>query len=222
MRLDVALALGRRHTSDVTIAHRRGDDWLTAGVIDGWGSWGRGMEAADRCRGSLDARWGVATDLRTEQMLEDIHAAVSDLPDEWVSDDMGCAFSIALALVRRRTIHVVAAGAYGIVQAEQDRSAYLFRPRRWIDTAAAEAGMTAEQMAAHPLHRVVTGPWVADKGRSVPSALGPFRLAPGAMLVIADVDLLERHGSTLQPGTSAQAIQDLDPTRKMPVVSLHA
>lgn len=223
MRLD-AVTAQHRGGGYPGVIERPGVDWLLAGIIDGTGCWGAGLEAADWSRRRLIQRWANLDLPSSLQIVEDIQAVAAALPAEFRESEFGCAFSVALALVQGRECHVIAAGAYGVRMVGPTESRALFTPRRWVDLPVEAGLLTAEAAPSHPLHRVMAGPFVADEQASVPVTCGPFSIPTGWSTLIAEQRVLDRLGGLpaerAEPLTAA-AVQRLVDPPVTPVVVIH-
>jgi hypothetical protein len=197
--------------------------WRLAGVIDGVGSWGYGMEAADWVRRDLERRWAALKEPTPEAVVEEIEGSITRLPKDYTDAEEGYSFSVALVLVKGTTLTVVAAGANGVVRLTDTGSQAFFAPRRWIDSLVAEGHITLDVARAHPLRHCVVGPWVADEPRVPPAIFGPFETTDDSAIVVADVRVLSRL-ARIPPKKrrrmSAQSLQLLLQAPATPVVVL--
>jgi hypothetical protein len=225
MRIDIAAAR-YRGVDYPGIVQFAGPNWLVAGVVDGVGSWGAGMEAADWSRRHLAERGAAMLRPDAEEIVAGIQAVVGEIPAAFQEDEceFGCAFSIALVLVRGVTCHVIAAGAYGVEMIRGAASTSLFSPRRWVDEQVDKGVITQQQADAHPLHGVVVGPWLADGHHAAPLTYGPFGLDPGSSVLVAEMRLLDRRHLVKEGlgSLTAAAIQALMERPATPVVVIHA
>jgi hypothetical protein len=220
MRIDTAPG-GYRGSGPSGLVVREGEGWALAGVVDGAGSWGSGVEAADWSLGRLREWWSRGP-MGPARIATDIREIARSLPAE-LRDPDDSAYSVAFALVRGTECHFVAAGCYGVVLLERGSRRELFRPRVWTDAYVEDGTLTPEAARFHPLRGVATGPFVADGKDVDPATSGPFELRPGATLVVAERRNLELLGGGLPSGPSpARAVQDLLVRPRLPVVVIEA
>jgi hypothetical protein len=224
MKIDAAAAAYHEGRYPGVIAHRA-PDWFIAGVVDGAGSWGSGVEAADWCRRRVADLWVRSDPPSPSGLAADIQAAVADLPPELADPDFGCAFSVALVLARGEEWHLVAAGTYGAVLCHRARQEAVYRPRRWTDAQIEQGRMTVEEGRSHPLRNVMACPFVGDVGDAPPAVHGPFHVPPGSALVIAHLGVLDRLTERPPYGRetpAAHALQALVERPIRPVVVIQA
>ncbi len=221
VRVDVAPA--RYHGTDHPgVVVQCAGESVVAGVVDGVGSWGSGVEAADWARRRLEARWQAALPLSALAVRRDVLAVVSDLPRDLRQDDGGCAFSVALVLVCGGLSDVVAAGAYGVECVDPRGSRSVFGPHRWVDEMLASGVLTSADAESHVLRNMIVGPFVTGDS---PADLAwvPFVLAPEESIVIAEERCLRRLRqlpADQRASFDARAVQGLVDRPVMPVVVL--
>jgi hypothetical protein len=162
------------------------------GIVDGMGSWGSGVEAADWVLQRLVAGWSTRIPSSAKGIAAEIADVARQIPDQWQGDDMGCSFSVALIVRLGATVEVVAAGAYNVWSLGSAEEKPLFRPRRWIDEQVRLGNLSVAEALVHPLREVMTGPFVADASGDPPEALGPFDLASDARIVIAEERVMDQ------------------------------
>lgn len=219
MRIDSAAA-GYRPSGPSGIVAIQRAGWVLAGVVDGAGSWGTGVEAADWSLERLTETWSRGP-IDPARVAADVRAAARSLPAELRDPDT--AYSVAFALVRGMECHVVAAGCYGVVLLERRGRRDLFRPRTWTDPYVEDGTLTPEAARSHPLRGVMTGPFVADGKDADLATSGPIELRPGATLVVAEQRNLDLLGPSLPEGApTARAVQALLVRPRLPVVVIEA
>jgi len=188
--LDIAPATYRRPVDFDGVIVCEGPGWSVAGIIDGFGSWGYGVEAASWLAERLLPAWRSRASLGAADIADSVSAVASQLPREWQDDQMGCSFSVALVSNVAGSTHVVAAGLYGIAMIDGGEIHDLFRARLWINEQVRLGLLSADVARTHPLRHVVTGPFVADGSGRPLEVLGPVGVSAQTRLLIADDRLL--------------------------------
>jgi hypothetical protein len=188
--LDIAPATYRRPVDFDGVLVCEGPGWSVAGIIDGFGSWGYGVEAASWLAERLLPAWRSRPSLAAADIADSVSAVASQLPREWQEEEMGCSCSMAIVLKAAGGTHVVAAGLYSIAMLGAGQIHDVFRARLWINEPVRQGLLTADEAQTHPLRHVVVGPFVADADGRPPDVLGPFELPAQARFLIADDRLL--------------------------------
>jgi hypothetical protein len=191
--IDIAPAMyGRPPGIGSGVLECRGASSSVVGIVDGMGSWGFGVEAADWVLQRLVAGWSTRIPSSAKGIAAEIADVARQIPDQWQGDDVGCSFSVALIVRLGATLEVVAAGTYNVWSLGSGEDRLLFRPRRWIDEQVRLGNASAAEALVHPLRGVTTGPFVADNRGEPPEALGPFDLASDAKIVIAEERVMDQ------------------------------
>jgi hypothetical protein len=220
MRIDTAPA-GYRASGASGLVVRQGEGWILAGVVDGAGSWGTGVEAADWSLNRLTERWSSGP-MDTARITTDVRDVARTLPAE-LQDPDDAAYSVAFVLLSGTECHVVAAGCYGVVLLERSGRRDLFRPRVWTDPYVEDGRLTPEDARSHPLRGVAIGGFVADGKDADLATSGPFDLRPGVTLVVAERRNLDLLDASLPSGPlTARAVQALLERPRLPVVVIEA
>jgi hypothetical protein len=190
--IDAAPATYRRPAGGGGVLACEGSGWSVTGIVDGFGSWGYGMEAADWVSMRLVSTWRSRASLLGGEVANDVTEAAAQLPPEWQAKDEDCAFSVALLLTSAAGIEVIAAGAYNVARLDGAQITELFRARRWIEEQVSLGVLPADALDTHPLREVMIGPFVADTSGRRPDVLGPFEAATDARFLVAHHAVLRR------------------------------
>jgi protein phosphatase len=193
-------------------------DAAVFGVVDGFGSWGSGVEAAEVVLSFLRQRWTNACPTTPLAVAREIVAAEAVIPREWMEGDMGCSFSVALVVHATGTTHVVAAGIFGVCRLDGREAEELFRPHRWVDEQMKLGRLSTQEALDHPLGGLPIGPFMADGSGRMPEIFGPFHVEAGSTLVIAEERILRALLAAPEgewPATAA-AIQELGTKHRAP------
>jgi hypothetical protein len=221
MQIDTA-ASGWRVSGPSGLVALQREGWILAGVVDGAGSWGTGVEAADWSLERLTERWSQGP-IDPVRVAADVRDVRRSLPRELREPDGDSAYSVSVVLASGTVCHVVAAGCYGVVLVERGVPRDLFRPRTWADVQVEDGSLGREAARSHPLRHVMVGPLIADRKDSAPATSGPFALRPGAAIVVAEYRNLEvLDVSALSQPAPARAVQALLERPRLPVVVIQA
>jgi hypothetical protein len=159
-------------------------------VVDGWGSWGNGAQAAAWVRDCLDAAWRRKLPTTAHSFADELAEALRALPPDLRDPEFGCGFSVAALVARDGEVGVCAAGLYGVDVVGAAGVLHLYRPRYLSDRLIEEQGVTPAELAEMAFADVYVGSLVEDAaGR--PWALGLCTLGASDSIIIARRAVLE-------------------------------
>jgi hypothetical protein len=167
-----------------TLLIRKGEGAVAA-VIDGFGSWGSGAEAARWTLTRLGEEWAGQEALSELAVAQDVARVVDLTPNELRNDDLGWGFAVAVIVCKGAALTWYAAGSYSVHHFLGDARRALFRPRMLVDDLIA-SGASEAQAAAFTHAHVVLGPFVGD-GKPTQLSSGTCVLRPGESLTVMDV-----------------------------------
>jgi hypothetical protein len=218
-----SVGAGHRPDGSPGIVRLQRDGWFLAGVIDGAGSWGWGVEAADWSLARLSEAWSRGP-MDPKRIATDVRKVARSLPVQFQEPDLGPpGFSVALVLVTGAECVAVAAGCYGVVLVDRGGRRDLFRPPVWTDPYVEDGTLGPDAARTHPLRDVLIGGCVADGRDGDLATSDPLKVQPDAALVIAEHRNLDLLGASLPSGPSpARAVQALLARPRLPVVVIEA
>jgi hypothetical protein len=172
-------------------------------IVDGSGSWGSGVEAADRARHLLDSRWRGTRDWSVAGLARDISEVALSTPANLRDKEFGWSFSVTCLLCTHDVLDLVAAGFYQVDIVGPSGTLTLFRPTMLIDQLLADGTLQPEAVAAFPHRHVCLGPFVGDRDE-VSLSTARRIVEPGELVVVTHANRYDL--STIRFPRSAQAL----------------
>lgn len=189
VQVDVAsAAYGSR--SDPAVIQFQSEHATLLALFDGAGSWGYGMEAAAWTRLRLTERWRHCVPGSMDAVADDIEAACEAVPRELRDADFGCGFSGVAVLIGPSSVHVAAAGLFGVSLVNRAEVFPLFRPRMLTDRLLEEGHLRPDELDAFAHQDVHVGPVLVDGGKQALERVGPRDFPPEHILIVAYSRLL--------------------------------
>lgn len=180
--IDAAPA-GYSRPDPALITVNRPDGALVA-VIDGVGSWGTGMEAADWARHRLAQRWTSSSPMTPDTLAADILSVAAAIPGELQDPEWGWEFSVAALLVVDETLHALAAGIFEVTVVDAAGFHPIYDPETLMKQLLRSGQLTAEQAATFEHQNLYVGPLVGGSGAGVLARPAPFDLRRDAVVLV--------------------------------------
>ena len=148
-----------------------GRDQILAGILDGSGSWGNGVEAAAWNRKRLLATWETTTTWAIPNLEADIRESASHTPEELRDVDFGWSFSAVVLVFSATAVSGATAGLYEIELIRGEKTRALHRPKMLVDELVGSGKLTRDEALTFEHRHVYLGPLVGDYE---PARLGTF------------------------------------------------
>ena len=180
-----------------------GDSQSLVAIVDGSGSWGSGVEAADRARHLIDSRWQSARAWSVSSLVSDVSEIALSTPASLRDTEFGWSFSVTCLLCTRDSVECVAAGIYQVDILGPSGSMSLFRPTMLVDQLLADGTLQLDAVAGFPHQNVCLGPFVGDRDQ-VSLSVARRAVEPGEFVVVTHANRYDL--SAIRFPVSAQSL----------------